>query len=121
MSELLNKIKEENKGKNCYGCKHRGQVPGSAHSSCSHPVISSIQAKAGFFDALLWFSMVGTNTNPVGITLNVKDDNGDEIDSSLPIMEWNEVGIRNGYVQYPYNFDPTWLVYCLMREEVGNE
>jgi len=22
---------------NCYECKHRGEVPGSAHSSCNHP------------------------------------------------------------------------------------
>ena len=23
---------------NCYDCKHRGEVPGSAHSRCKHPL-----------------------------------------------------------------------------------
>lgn len=119
MSELLNQVKEDNKDKKCYGCKYRQGVPGSTHSQCKHPVITNIEKKVDVFNALLWFTMVGGNTNPTGVSYVIKDEEGDEVDS-LPIMEWDEAGIRNGHVQYPYNFDPIWLVYCLMREEVGN-
>lgn len=122
MSELLNKIIEDNKDKNCYGCKYKRGVAGSTHSQCRHPVVLNIEKKVDVFNALLWFSMVRTNgnINPTGVSYVIKDDEGNEIDN-LPIMQWDTTGIRNGYVQYPYDLDPAWLVYCLMREEVSNE
>lgn len=53
---------------NCYNCKHRGEVPGSAHSSCEYPS--------------------GTK------------------------VEGSEVGIRGGWFNHPFNFDPVWLKKC---------
>lgn len=32
-------------------------------------------------------------------------------------VKGNEMGIRNGWFYWPYNFDPTWLVECNGFEE----
>jgi hypothetical protein len=34
---------------NCYECKHRGEVPGSAHSSCNHPDAKNESNLLGLF------------------------------------------------------------------------
>ena len=41
---------EKNMMNECYKCKYRGDVPGSAHSSCNHPYIQQYAMKA--FEAL---------------------------------------------------------------------
>lgn len=30
---------------NCYKCKWRGKVPGSAHSRCEHPIVNSLKVE----------------------------------------------------------------------------
>jgi hypothetical protein len=76
---------------NCYDCKHRGTVPGDAHSSCHHP-------EAGAQDRLTAALAIfmGHDLNPKG-TLKVVG---------------NSHGIRNGWFMFPVNFDPTWLESC---------
>lgn len=53
---------------NCYECVHRGEVPGSCHSSCKR-------------------------TKPTKV-------------------KGNEHGIKSGWFNYPFNFDPVWLEKC---------
>lgn len=76
---------------NCYECKYRGDVPGSAHSRCRHPGIDKV-------DPLIELaSMLGGGMPPMRNTLNVKGE---------------PHGIRNGWFSWPLNFDPTWLLSC---------
>ena len=82
---------------NCHECLYRGYVPGNAHSSCKHP---SVAGAAG--DPLLniaaIFAGVGRGS-PIQAEndLNVKGD---------------PLGIRNGWFNWPWNFDPVWLKRC---------
>ena len=77
-------MKEKSMCNACYKCKHRGDVPGDAHSSCKYP-----GTKTGMFDFFL---------------------NGD-IARKLGIIG-NEHGIKSGWFMWPVNFDPVWLENC---------
>ena len=83
---------------NCYRCSYRGDLPGSCHSSCKHPDSGSGDAAGRIFAI---FASVGRHA-PVGnyngiIKLNISGDFH---------------GIRNGWFNWPYNFDPVWLLTC---------
>jgi len=82
---------------NCYECRYRGLVPGDAHSSCKHPDVSEA-AEDPLQNVLAIFASVG-RTSPViaHSKLNVQGD---------------EHGIRNGWFNWPWNFDPAWLISC---------
>jgi len=78
---------------NCYNCKWRGECPGSAHSSCNHP-----KAKQSGSELIGLMSVLsGGKMPPIKTGLKVKG---------------NEHGIRNGWFNHPYNFDPVWLEEC---------
>ena len=79
----------------CFECKHRGTVPGSSHSSCGHPSIGKIDALVEVMGILA----------SVGRALPVK------VDNKLNI-KGNPHGIRNGWFNWPMNFDPCWLEQC---------
>jgi hypothetical protein len=81
---------------NCYKCKHRGTLPGSAHSKCNHPEVASGTSNP-IMNVLAAFASVG-RTPPMQLeALNVKGD---------------PHGIKNGWFNWPWNFDPAWLVSC---------
>ena len=83
---------------NCYECKHQGDVPGSAHSSCRHPAFSAVNA-----DPLLSImSILGS----VGRVAPFK------VTSEECKVVGNPHGIKNGWFFHPMNFDPVWLVSC---------
>ena len=64
----------------CYTCKHRGTLPGDAHSTCKQ--------------ALHEYS-------------NRNADNTVNIRVSL-----DPHGVRNGWANWPFNFDPIWIESC---------
>jgi len=85
---------------NCYECKFRGSVPGDAHSSCNHPTNQN------------------ELENPMGKTLSIFASVGrmptimaPEAAKSLGVTG-DPHGIRMGWFNWPYNFDPTWLKTC---------
>jgi len=80
----------------CYACCHRRKVAGDAHSRCVHPSIGELSA----LDQLL-----GILKAPQ-ITENIQRA-ADELD----IMA-NYHGIKQGWFQWPTNFDPVWLKNC---------
>ena len=42
---------------NCYECEHRGIVPGSCHSSCSHPKRNDVEITGNTYGISMgWFS-----------------------------------------------------------------
>lgn len=82
----------------CYRCIYRRDVPGSAHSGCVHP-------KAGGNDpglsALAILASVG-RMSPVA----------DVVGADALNISANPHGIRNGWFNWPFNFDPVWLANC---------
>jgi hypothetical protein len=67
---------------NCYACKHRRDLPGSAHSQCG----------PGGMRGLLVGILVGRGELQ-GPTLNPH-------------------GVRNGWANWPLDYDPVWVEYC---------
>jgi len=68
----------------CYKCKHRGNLIGSAHSSCHHP-----KAEAMYLSHF----------------------KNKKTDQELNVVG-NPHGIKNGWFMFPYDFDPVWLESC---------
>ncbi len=98
---MAKKIKEPN----CYKCKYRGEVAGSAHSSCEHPKAKMQEGSMiGLFSALS-----GGKMPPLKTGLKVKGDSR---------------GIEGGWFNHPLNFDPTWLEECdgfSSKSQIKNE
>lgn len=69
----------------CYNCKYKGSVPGSAHSRCNY-VTNETQA--------LMLSLDCFSLKPI------------------EGMKFNQHGIANGWCIWPLNFDPTWVTKC---------
>lgn len=85
--------------KECYKCQYREILPGSAHSKCVHPEVKELAD-----DPL---------TNVMGILASVG--------RGLPLppsvgkrlgIKGNPHGIKNGWFNWPINFDPVWLENC---------
>lgn len=79
---------------NCYECTYRRGVPGDCHSRCDHPSLPV--------------------NDPLGELMSLL---GKRL-GSLPMpetavhIEGNPHGINHGWFNWPYNFDPTWLLVC---------
>jgi hypothetical protein len=82
---------------NCYNCKYRGTLAGSAHSRCEHPATKE-GAESPLTELMAIFAGVGRVAPVI-------------VDCGLNIKA-NPHGIRNGWFNWPYNFDPTWLENC---------
>ena len=91
-------ISEKNK---CSTCKYSGTISGDAHLCCNHPAI--IDDRNTMQRILQSMSNNMYNTNPTRLVIN-----------DIPLQEWDESGISQGYVIFPFNFDPIWLEYCLL-------
>lgn len=91
------------KEKNCYSCKFRGTVPGSAHSSCRMiRETTSDKEKAMELELLL---------STGGYQLTIKDK---ETGAERPLVSLNEHGVKNGWAAWPLNFDPVWVEDCVL-------
>ncbi len=107
MIDIKEKILEEYRNKNCYTCKHRGEVVGSAHSSCNKFLNTH-------FGLIALMTSAQGEVNPTLICLEGTDEEGKVI--SIPAQDWSEHGLREGWVIFPNNFDPCWLNYCIFHE-----
>ena len=83
----------------CYKCKHRQDLPGSCHSRCTHPVNGNGDADP-FSEIMAVFASVCRVPQVIG-------DTAAELD-----IKGNKHGIRNGWFNWPFNFDPVWLESC---------
>ncbi len=83
---------------NCYKCTYRGEVPGSAHICCKHPGFQQAHDDPTL-NLMSLFSSVGRappmRAKGDGITVKGK-----------------EHGIKSGWFNHPWNFDPVWLEEC---------
>ena len=83
---------------NCYGCKFRGTIPGSAHSCCTvlRAVVSNPDAPTIMLEAQIAAGQLGLVDKTTGDSL----------------IKLNEHGVRNGWADWPLNFDPIWVESC---------
>lgn len=84
----------------CWACVHRGEVPGSAHSSCQHPATAPEfhdNASAQAIGILGRHSGITTMPSAAAVTLRITA---------------SVYGISRGWFIWPVNFDPTWLETC---------
>lgn len=93
---------------NCWNCKYKGEVPGSAHICCNHPVVEIDQLK---MIMLLQLAKGIYYENPTHIKLTNKDT-----EKEHNFIEISEQGFKGGWASYPINFDPTWIEKCMGYE-----
>ena len=91
----------------CYKCEYRKEVPGSAHSQCNHSsnkeaLDNPLLGLASIFASVGRSAPILTGTDK----LNIKG---------------HPHGIANGWFNWPFNFDPTWLENCDGFEERGDK
>jgi len=91
--------------KKCYACKWRGDLPGDAHSCCNHPLLEDNKNPMG---ELLGIMSKRVGAFPPMISQDIMDQ--------FHIMA-NYHGIKMGWFNWPYNFDPVWLTRCDKFEE----
>ena len=87
----------------CYKCTYRGKVPGDAHSRCNHPAFGKVNDNP-FAEMVAIFAGVG-RCSPIQAKVD-----GIEVVG-------HPHGIKNGWFNHPFNFDPTWLLECSGFEE----
>lgn len=85
----------------CFQCAHHRSVPGSTHSRC----VAAGNEREQALLAMTWFSDE--------VSLPTIDIWGNEVS----VVGGNEHGIAEGWFLWPLNFDPVWLLWCLMYEE----
>lgn len=85
---------------NCYECKWRGTIPGTAHSCCKHPA-SGTDGVDAFGGMMAMFASVGRVPPVIGAKA-----------AALLDVTGNLRGIRSGWFNWPFHFDPTWLETC---------
>ncbi len=95
MTELTHKL--------CFECKYRERVMGSTHSRCRHPSVA--KTTRGELLAML------------SVSEFVELESASELD-----IQANAHGIRKGWFNWPYDFDPVWLENCngFERSENGH-
>ena len=81
----------------CYKCVYRKEVPGDAHSMCSHPEALAKIKNDPVAEVIAIFGSVGR-----GPGLHVR---------ALGVTG-NSHGVRMGWFNWPLNFDPVWLLTC---------
>jgi len=86
----------------CYNCKHRSYVTGSAHSQCN------------FFTLEQQLILVMGSAQIVF----TNEKTGEKV----PVVEINPVGKNGGWANWPLDFDPNWISNCLIfKAEQLNE
>ena len=83
---------------NCYECKHRGNVPGDRHSCCNHPSVQ-VAKDDPMGQQLATLAGVGL-VSPINAKSNELNIKG------------SPHGIKEGWFNWPWNFDPIWLENC---------
>jgi hypothetical protein len=89
--------------KKCYVCKWRRNIMGDAHSRCVHPLVAVFtQTGLGEIASLLNKALGGSVPQSI-------------IDHFQIFANYH--GIKNGWFNWPFNYDPVWLTRCDKFEE----
>ncbi len=89
----------------CYSCRWRVPCKGSAHSECHHP-----RTKEGWGNPTARLFAIFASVGRCDATIY---NDG--------IVTLSEHGVKNGWANYPYNFDPTWIKTCEGYEPKSKE
>jgi hypothetical protein len=108
---------DRNSGKLCYKCKYRGKVPGSEHSKCNHPMCKAL-VEDTTLDLLATLGSVGRFQNPIVRTIKYRHTYVFPIDGLF--VKAHTHGVENGWFNFPFNFDPRWLIDCDGFTEVSD-
>ena len=82
---------------NCNNCKFKGFVPDSSHHiSCTVLRVNGINSDVKLLELLM-------STNQVELINTTTNE---------PHVKINEYGKKNGWANYPLNFDPIWIEHC---------
>lgn len=98
---------------NCYGCRYRGPANcGSVHSKCEHPDIEDL-----FQDSLLKiFSIFASVDRVPSVMFSPK-----VLDSMEKLgITVDATGFKNNWVNWPFDFDPIWILTCEGFTELPN-
>ena len=79
---------------NCYSCVYRQNITGSVHSAC------------GAFN----------NAPALGLEMLVAVTSHD-IDWFKDMIEIDLHGLKNGWANYPIDFDPIWIKKCVFYKQ----
>ena len=90
---------------NCYTCRWRGTLTGSAHSKCQHPEIKGGNTETTAQDHLMNIMAIFASVGRVSPVCNAPAARRLDVRGS-------EHGIRNGWFNWPWDFDPVWLKSC---------
>jgi hypothetical protein len=82
---------------NCYECIYRRNIPGDTHSKCVHPDNGATSVNKELFE---FMSILGGAGGALVTTISDMKITGDPH------------GIKNGWFNWPFNFDPIWLNEC---------
>jgi hypothetical protein len=83
---------------NCYECQYRGAIPGDCHSCCKHPSFGKIAEDP--MGQLLTILSSAKRIAPI------------QIEGTGITVKGNPHGIKKGWFNHPFNFDPVWLIEC---------
>ena len=107
MKEIQERLDNFGKDADCYNCVHRRNVVYSAHSRC---VVRTPDTDRDMELLTTWQNIF--------ISVDVDGDN-----YTTRMIEAASHGIKNGWFNYPLNFDPVWLEKCTLFKpmETPNE
>lgn len=86
-----------------FDCKHQSSIPGDCHIRCKHPLVSeedsAIDADIlSLLSGRVKFHYASSLARKMGVSGHI-------------------TGIKNGWFNWPYNFDPIWLESCAKFEK----
>jgi hypothetical protein len=88
---------------NCYNCKFRGEVPGSAHSCCT-----VLRKPGDENNPHTMMTELGLTTGQITLVNEATQE---------PLVKLNPQGVKNGWASWPLDFDPTWVDGCVFETE----
>jgi len=81
----------------CYDCMYRKDLPGSCHSKCVHPDIHIEN------EPLMEILSILASVNRTPPMFSCTEKMG---------VKLNPHGVKNGWCNFPLNFDPVWIDQC---------
>ena len=93
--------KQKLKKFDCWTCQYKGHVGGSAHICCNHPSLhlDEVKKKVPMLELM---SILGSVGRMPQVSFSSKELN----------IQGDTHGIKHGWFNFPFNFDPTWLRNC---------
>jgi len=85
-------------------CVHQRGIPGDCHIECAYPIIKDNITEL-FSDV---FRILDGRGGPRCTLNSIMKQMG---------VRGDETGIKNGWFNWPFNFDPMWLICCAKFEE----